>query len=494
ANSAASLTSSPLVVDFDRFAYHAPVLPAIAPTTLSAVTALNASDALAPVLRHHHDRPAGGITEDEASNANSWFEPAGVDPPGAYQPVFVHSPPASRPPARRRRYSVAYLVMIHGSPAAGLANLRSIVGELDDGSAVFLVHVDLSSVELRERVAEWIHERDRAITMRVRNSAGGGTMDGADDAAEPGGLIHSNVFLAQYSYRGMWGHISLVWMQLSGFWELLDLADWDYVINLSGHDFPLRRSREIARLLNLEHNRGMSSIGHWLDSMEMAARLFRPHVPDAGRPSVEFSMVDLTPSVGYRSPPLRSWRWCKQHQWMVLTRDLVEFLREDRDVLHWLAFVEHSWIPDESFFCAVAINTPKYRERVTVSSRRFVRFGPGRMHPYSLDMEWTDRIGMEADVGDEPPALFVRKVVQFVEADSSAASAPTSPPPGVGGDEGDPASPPRPRPSKGDAVPSSGAVALVNWIREVHLQHHLVPEGYDAYVAGGAAWALSLEG
>ncbi|KAJ1562160.1 hypothetical protein HK405_015209 [Cladochytrium tenue] len=480
ANSAASLTTSRLVVNFDRIAYHAPALPAVTPTNKTAAT--KAPDTLTPGLRHKRDREgsladAGGTGE---------FKPAEAHPPGA----FVHAPPASRPPTRRRRYSIAYLIMVHGSPAAALANLQSIVGELDDGSAVFLVHVDLSSAKLRERVAEWIQERDRAVTERIRSS--GGTVDIDDDAAEPGGPIHSNVFLAQYSYRGLWGHISLVWMQLSGFWELLDLADWDYVINLSGHDFPLRRSREIARLLDLEHNRGMSSIGHWIDSKEIAARLFRPHVPDPTLPSVEFSMVDLTSTVGHRSPPQTSWRWCKQHQWMILTRDLVEFLREDKDALRWLAFAEHTWIPDESFFCAVAINSPNFRGRVNTTSRRFIRFDSGSMHPHSLDVKWVDHIGKQVNVGEEPPALFMRKVVQFVEAGGGAAGAPAPLPSGDGGAKGDPATPPSPPPAESYAVPSSGAVALVDWIREMHLQHHLVPEGYDAYVEGGAAWALPL--
>ncbi|KAJ1548395.1 hypothetical protein HK405_003388, partial [Cladochytrium tenue] len=220
ANSAASLTTSRLVVDLDRIAYHTPVLPALTPTNQTAAT--KAPDILTPGLRHKRD--SEGSLEDAGGTGE--FKPVEAHPPGS----FVHAPPASGPPARRRHYSIAYLIMVHGSPAAALANLQSIVSELDDGSAVFLVHVDLNSAKLRERVAEWIQERDRTVTERIRSS--GGTVGSADDAAEPGGAIHSNVFLAQYSYRGLWGHISLVWMQLSGFWELLDLADWDYVINL----------------------------------------------------------------------------------------------------------------------------------------------------------------------------------------------------------------------------------------------------------------------
>ncbi|KAI9349421.1 hypothetical protein DFJ73DRAFT_404479 [Zopfochytrium polystomum] len=145
--------------------------------------------------------------------------------------------------------------MIHGETGPTMANTKSLISELDDGSAVFLIHVDLRFPALFDRVQSWINDRNRIVAERQES-------DG-NQSATIGGAATGNVFLAKFRYRGMWGHISLVWMQLSGFWELHDLAEWDYVINLSAHDFPLRRSREIHRLLSKEENRGRNFIRHW---------------------------------------------------------------------------------------------------------------------------------------------------------------------------------------------------------------------------------------
>ncbi|KAI9349423.1 core-2/I-branching enzyme-domain-containing protein [Zopfochytrium polystomum] len=408
-NPAAKLSRSPLIRSLDPLHYHADVLPALKES----------------------------IPRTESKRRSR------------------HHPRQQR---KRRRYRIAYLIMIHGDTESTFANTKALIDELDDGTAVFLVHVDLGFPELYDRVCGWVADRDRYVAERFRtqrasasNATGGELPTAGNATAESHGendyndVVHSNVFIAQHRYRGMWGHISLVWMQLSGFWELFDIAEWDAVINLSAADFPLRRSREIHRLLSKQSNRGKNFIGHWSAPMDLAERIYRPHLPRTDRPSVEFSMTEITHTMGLRSPPFPEWTWCKHHQWMILTRDLVKFLRADLVALHVLAFMEHSWIPDELFFCAVANNRPQLSATVISSSKRFVEFG-GMIHPYYLDLRWTDRFPEDAQVGVEPAYFFVRKVLQF---DGSMES--TEP---------------------------SGGRQLANWIREKHLNRHLVPEGY----------------
>lgn len=140
-------------------------------------------------------------------------------------------------PRQRPAFKLAYLIMIHEHK--GFPQLAKLLENLDDGDAIVLVHVDARShsSSLMDLVKEWIQKR--------RMSPRGG-----------------NVHLAQNRYKNIWGHASLVFTQLSGFWELKDLADWDYVINLSNYDWPLKSNAQIHQLL-LSDGKGKNYIEYW---------------------------------------------------------------------------------------------------------------------------------------------------------------------------------------------------------------------------------------
>jgi hypothetical protein len=55
--------------------------------------------------------------------------------------------------------------------------------------------------------------------------------------------------------------------------------------------------------------------------------------------------------IGYMNPPYRHWKLCKQSQWMILTREVVQFMRDSNEAMQHLAYAEFSWIPDEAYFC-----------------------------------------------------------------------------------------------------------------------------------------------
>jgi hypothetical protein len=54
----------------------------------------------------------------------------------------------------------------------------------------------------------------------------------------------------KHSFRGSWGGVSLVWMELSGFRVALDMwGDWGYFINYSPNTWPLRTQEHISNEL-----------------------------------------------------------------------------------------------------------------------------------------------------------------------------------------------------------------------------------------------------
>jgi hypothetical protein len=48
--------------------------------------------------------------------------------------------------------------------------------------------------------------------------------------------------------------------------------------------------------------------------------------------------------------PYTHWRAYKHHQWVVLTPETIRYLRTSKEALMFLAFAEHTYIPDESYF------------------------------------------------------------------------------------------------------------------------------------------------
>lgn len=134
------------------------------------------------------------------------------------------TPNPSKIEGKRRKYKLAYLVLIQ--ELHGFHQIKKFLEIVDDSQAVFLLHVPKTDDSVYALLDEYIK------TDGPRDQNG-----------------QSNVFLSTYRYGKTTGHIDIVYSQLSGFWELLDMADWDYVINLSNYDWPLRHNQQIHSIL-----------------------------------------------------------------------------------------------------------------------------------------------------------------------------------------------------------------------------------------------------
>lgn len=73
---------------------------------------------------------------------------------------------------------------------------------------------------------------------------------------------------------------------------------------------------------------------------------------------------------------------------MILPRGFVQYLRKSQEAHDLLAWVEHSWIPDESYFAMVALAKPSseggWSDRIVNDCKRFIYFEKGAMHPIWL--------------------------------------------------------------------------------------------------------------
>jgi hypothetical protein len=294
--------------------------------------------------------------------------------------------------SKRKKYKLAYLMMVHEKK--GFDQLVETLEILDDGHAITLIHVDAkaSCGELFSMIDRWITARKE----KDHNSA---------------------VYLAKTRFCNIWGHISLVNTQLSGFWELMDIADWDYVINLSNYDYPLKSNAEIYETLQLPHSNGMNFVEYWTDTSkhwklifgDLSERFFKTHLAQ-----FDFSNLYHPPELGLIASPFPRWRAYKHHQWIILTPEAVKFFRTDSKAITFLAFAEHSFIPDESYIGTgtiiipnlVLVNSPQFDGRIINDNRRYLRFNGGA-HPTWLG--YKDRHLFPPNE-PSPSFFFIRKV------------------------------------------------------------------------------------
>lgn len=157
---------------------------------------------------------------------------------------FKHVLPAimPHPSPARKRFKMAYLLMIH--ELHGFPHAVYLLDLLDDGDAIILIHIDArpKSSPLIPKLTSWLSNRKQSL--------------GRDP----------NIHFAQHRYFNIWGHISLVFTQLSGFWELLDMADWDYLVNLSNYDFPIKSNSVIHSFLSQPQYKDKNWIEYWEDT------------------------------------------------------------------------------------------------------------------------------------------------------------------------------------------------------------------------------------
>lgn len=99
----------------------------------------------------------------------------------------------------------------------------------------------------------------------------------------------------------------------------------------------------------------------------MASRMLRPFIG-----SQDYLTVSNSMAFGLRTWLFPTWRPFRQSPWMILSREAVTHFRTDRKTLNFLAFLEHSFVPDESFYATALMNSP-LSNRLQGDKRRYNR-------------------------------------------------------------------------------------------------------------------------
>ncbi|KAI9192945.1 uncharacterized protein BJ171DRAFT_33426 [Polychytrium aggregatum] len=135
--------------------------------------------------------------------------------PTVAEPTKVQLPPL-------KHYKLAYFLMMH----EGIENVKLVLRAIYDPEAIVLIHVDSHRPKIHKEITEYV-----CATYR------------------------QHIYVMRRSLPLAWGGSGIVFAQIAGFFNLHDLARWDYVINLSGYDYPLMSTSTIHDILEVTGSR-----------------------------------------------------------------------------------------------------------------------------------------------------------------------------------------------------------------------------------------------
>lgn len=147
----------------------------------------------------------------------------------------------------------------------------------------------------------------------------------------------------------VWGGYSMVQAELDGMKHLLKMnAKWDYFVNLSGQDYPLKSQKIIRQFLAENNGKSYLKIAN--------QKLIRPETMN--RIENHFVEVDdKISTVTHKRGFMKNVVPYIGGQWMILTRNCCEFICNSSEVKKYEEYYSNTLIPDESFFQTVLMNT-----------------------------------------------------------------------------------------------------------------------------------------
>lgn len=217
-------------------------------------------------------------------------------------------------PTSSKTISIAYLILVHRLPNQ-FKRLFTAIYETDN---YYLIHIDKKAND--------------KIGQEIQSFL----------------ASYPNVFILK-SEAVVWGGYSMVQAELDGMKYLLDIdARWDYFINLSGQDYPLKSQKIIRKFLT--ENKGKS----YLKIADQ--KLKRPETMNRIENHFEESDGKLS-DITHKRDYLKNVIPYIGGQWMILTRTCCEFICNSNEVKKFEDYYVNTLIADESFFQTVLMNT-----------------------------------------------------------------------------------------------------------------------------------------
>lgn len=233
--------------------------------------------------------------------------------------MLIYSP-ISQPQPRilkqdsARHIKIAYFIMVHHKPESFKAMFRKIYTR----DQFYLVHIDKkASEEITDEIQLYLVHFPNVYVLESMNIVSGG--------------------------------FSMIKAELNAMEFLLNVNnEWDYFINLSGEDYPLKSQNIIRQFLTI--NNGRNYLFYYDQKFYRPDTLQRiqNHFTELSLKISAFMykrefMKDVIPYIGGK--------------WVIFTRDTCAFLTHNKRVMDFEDYYLHTFLPAESFFQTVLMNT-----------------------------------------------------------------------------------------------------------------------------------------
>ncbi len=169
------------------------------------------------------------------------------------------------------------------------------------------------------------------------------------------------------SQNVVWGGYSMVDIELKGIKKLLQLSKkWEFFVNLSGQDYPLKSQTDIRTYLKQNIGSSFLKITDQIQNRPNTLnRIYNFFVESSdgfiGKPIKRSYLPEVIPYIG--------------GQWKILSRDCCEFITTSPKVAKFRKFYKNTLIADESFFQTVLMNT-KYIGKIVNDDKRAIIWIP----------------------------------------------------------------------------------------------------------------------
>ena len=226
------------------------------------------------------------------------------------------------------------------------------------------------------------------------------------------------------SHNVVWGGYSMVNAELRSMKKLLKLSKkWDFLVNLSGQDFPLKPQSAIKAFLKLNMEKDFMLVANQKNIRpETLNRIENYFVEGSndflGVPVKRSYLTDVIPFIG--------------GQWKILSRNCCEFLCSSREIAKFKKYYRNTLIPDESFFQTVLMNTsytkaiinddkraiiwipdirykPDSRNRIDANTKALIASGKMKLRPKTFTIK-------DLSFLQKSKALFARKFDETVDS------------------------------------------------------------------------------
>ncbi|MDF2934013.1 MAG: glycosyl transferase [Chryseobacterium sp.] len=224
---------------------------------------------------------------------------------------------------------IAYFIMIHHEPEQFIRMFKKIYTR----DQFYLIHIDRKA---NEEVTEMIQ----------------------------GFTIHyPNVYILE-SMNITSGGFNMVQIELNAMEFLLNVStEWEYFINLSGEDYPLKSQVIIRKFLTAQNGKNYLFYYDQKFYRPDTLKRIQNHFTELAFKISSFIykrdfMKDVVPYIGGK--------------WMILTRDTCSFLSNSETVMAFEDFYLHTYLPADSFFQTVLMNTSFHQIIVNDDKRAII--------------------------------------------------------------------------------------------------------------------------